>query len=98
MVKKSVSLSAVVLAVAFLHCQDAVWAQSSSPVKPLTIEAIYAPGGLGGRGPETMEWSPDGTKLSFLRRNDEGEHGELWYVDSASGEKKILAKIGRASC
>jgi len=33
---------------------------------------------------------PDGTKLSFLQRNDEGEHGELWYVDAATGEKKVL--------
>jgi len=32
----------------------------------------------------------DGTKLSFLQRNDEGEHGELWYVDAATGEKKVL--------
>jgi dipeptidyl-peptidase-4 len=37
-----------------------------------------------------MEWSPDGTKLSFLQRDDEGEHGELWYVDAANGEKKVL--------
>jgi len=72
-----------------------LWAQTSSPVKPLTIEAIYAPGGLGGRGPETMEWSPDGTKLSFVQRDDEGEHGELWYVDAATGEKKILVSAAK---
>src|ERR1700692_1511597 len=65
-------------------------AQSSSPVKPLTIESIFAPGGLGGRGPENVEWSPDGTKLSFVQRDDAGEHGELWYVDAATGEKKVL--------
>jgi dipeptidyl-peptidase-4 len=64
-------------------------------VKPLTIEAIYAPGGLGGRGPETMEWSPDGTKLSFLQRDDEGEHGELWYADAATGEKKVLVSAAK---
>jgi dipeptidyl-peptidase-4 len=89
-VKKFISLAAVVVTLTFVSCQEAAWAQSPSPVKPLTIEAIYAPGGLGGRGPETMEWSPDDTKLSFLQRDDEGEHGELWYVDAASGEKKIL--------
>ncbi|MGA9072850.1 MAG: hypothetical protein WB368_01975, partial [Candidatus Sulfotelmatobacter sp.] len=71
------------------------WAQSSSPVKPLTIEAIYAPGGLSGRGPETFEWSPDGTKLSYLQRDDEGEHGELWYVDVATGEKKVLVSAAK---
>ena len=72
-----------------------LWAQSSSPVKPLTIEAIFAPGGLTGRGPENTEWSPDGTKLSFVQRDDEGEHGELWYVDAATGEKKILVSAAK---
>ncbi|MGA8765067.1 MAG: alpha/beta fold hydrolase [Candidatus Sulfotelmatobacter sp.] len=70
-------------------------AQSATPVKPLTIEAIYAPGGLGGRAPETMEWSPDGTKLSFVQRDDKGEQGELWYVDAATGEKKILVSAAK---
>lgn len=82
---------ATVAAVLLLLCLVPVgWAQSPSPVKPLTIEAIYAPGGLTGRGPETFEWSPDGTKLSFLQRDDDGEHGQLWYVDAATGEKKVL--------
>ena len=72
-----------------------LWAQSSSPVKPLTIEALFAPGGLSGRGPENTEWSPDGTKFSFVQRDDAGEHGELWYVDAATGEKKILVSAAK---
>ncbi len=72
-----------------------LWAQSSAPVKPLTIEAIFAPGGLAGRGPENTEWSPDGTKLSFVQRDDAGEHGELWYVDAATGEKKVLVSAAK---
>ncbi|MGO9166205.1 MAG: DPP IV N-terminal domain-containing protein, partial [Candidatus Sulfotelmatobacter sp.] len=92
---KLISLAAALI-VTFLLCLMApVWAQSSSPVKPLTIEAIYAPGGLGGRSPETLEWSPDGSKLSFLERNDEGEHGELWYVDAATGDKILLASAAK---
>jgi dipeptidyl-peptidase-4 len=70
-------------------------AQSTPPVKPLTIEAIYAPGGLSGRAPETLEWSPDGTKLSFVQREDKGEQGELWYVDAATGEKKVLVSAAK---
>jgi len=62
----------------------------TAPAKPLTIETIYQPGGLAGRGPENVEWSPDGTKLSFVQRDEKGEKGELWYVDAATGEKKVL--------
>jgi dipeptidyl-peptidase 4 len=62
----------------------------TAPTKPLTIETIYQPGGLTGRAPETMEWSPDGTKLTFVQRNEKGEKGELWYVDPTTGEKKVL--------
>jgi dipeptidyl-peptidase-4 len=58
--------------------------------KPLTIEAIFSEEGITGRPPEAVEWSPDGTKLSFVQRDAAGEHGELWYVDSATGEKKVL--------
>ena len=25
-----------------------------------------------------------------MQRDDSGEHGELWYVDTATGEKKVL--------
>ena len=67
----------------------------TAPTKPLTIEAIYQPGGLGGRGPETVEWSPDGTKLSFVQRDEKGENGELWYVDVATGEKKVLVSAAK---
>ncbi len=62
----------------------------SSGKKPLTIEAAYAEGGITGRKPENITWSPDGTKVSFVQRDDSGDHGELWYVDTATGEKKVL--------
>src|SRR5450755_1560250 len=58
--------------------------------KQLTIEQIFAEGGVTGRAPETIKWSPDGTKVSFVQRDDDGEHGELWYADAVTGEKKIL--------
>lgn len=62
----------------------------TAPAKQLTIEQIFAEGGVTGRAPETIKWSPDGTKVSFVQRDDGGEHGELWYVDAVTGEKKIL--------
>ena len=56
----------------------------------LTVDAIFAEGSITGRAPETIKWSSDSTKVSFVQRDDAGEHGELWYVDAATGEKKIL--------
>jgi dipeptidyl-peptidase-4 len=70
-------------------------AQTQQPPKPLTIEQIYTPGAITGRGPETMEWSPDGAKLSFVQRDDKGDQGELWYVDASTGEKKVLVTAAK---
>ena len=73
------------------------WAQTAAPpsapqaaTKKLTIEQIFAEGGITGRAPETIKWSPDGTKVSFVQRDDAGDHGELWYVDATTGQKQIL--------
>jgi dipeptidyl-peptidase-4 len=65
-------------------------AQSTPAPKPLTIEAIFAEGGITGRAPETIQWSPDNTKFSFILRDDSGDHGELWAVDATTGEKTVL--------
>jgi dipeptidyl-peptidase-4 len=66
-------------------------AQTSPTAKqPLTIEAIFAPGGLTGRAPEAVKWSPDSTKVAFILRDNNDEHRELWYADAAAGEKKLL--------
>ncbi len=58
--------------------------------KPLTIEAITADGGLTGRPPEAFQWSPDSSHLTFVQRDDTGEHGELWSIDTATGQKAVL--------
>ena len=63
--------------------------QTATP-KQLTIEQIFAEGGVTGRAPETIQWSPDRSKVSFVQRDDTGEHGELLYVDAVTGEKKVL--------
>jgi len=68
-------------------------AQSQSPGsgrKPLTIEAIFASGGITGRRPETVQWSPDNTRVSYILRDDAGEHGRLWSADAGTGEQKVL--------
>jgi dipeptidyl-peptidase-4 len=65
--------------------------------KQLTVEQIFAESGVTGRAPETIKWSPDGTKVTFVQRDEAGEHGELWYVDTATGEKKVLVSEGKLS-
>jgi dipeptidyl-peptidase 4 len=69
---------------------SALRAQNAAPAKALTVENIFVDGGVTGRAPETVQWSPDGTKVSFVQRDDSGEQGQLWYVDAATGEKKVL--------
>ena len=77
-------------------CIPSTFAQTT-PTNPLSIATIYQPGGLGGRGPETLEWSPDGTKLTFVQRDEKAEKGELWYVDAVTGEKKVLVSAAKLS-
>ena len=88
--KKLISFVTCCALYVFILCVISPAGAQTAPVKPLTIEALYQPGGLAGRGPETVEWSPDGTKLTFVQRDEKGEKGELWYVDVATGEKKVL--------
>jgi dipeptidyl-peptidase 4 len=87
----SVSLLAALFG---MNASVPAWSQDT-PTKPLTIESLFQPGGLAGRGPETSEWSPDGTRLSFVQRDEKGERGELWYVDAATGEKKVLVSAAK---
>jgi len=89
------SLSCVVLLVFFCIIFAGNVGAQTAPNKPLTVETMFQPGGLGGRGPETMEWSPDGTRLTFVQRDEKGEKGELWYVDAATGDKKVLVSAAK---
>jgi dipeptidyl-peptidase-4 len=81
----------VVLAFSF----NVIASAQTEPAQPLTIETLFQPGGLAGRGPETTDWSPDGTRLTFVQRDEKGDKGELWYVDVATGEKKVLVSAAK---
>ena len=65
-------------------------AQNAAPEKKLSIETIFAEGGLTGRGPENIQWSPEYSKISYVQRDDSGEHGELRFVNTQTGEKGVL--------
>ncbi len=56
----------------------------------LTIEAIYADGGLLGRAPESIKWAPDGSRVAFVQRDDSGEKGALYYVDANHPQPAVL--------
>ena len=70
---------------------------TTSAKKPLTIETIFAAGGITGRPPETIRWTPDHTKFSYIQRDDSGGHGELWLVDAAAGQKSLLVSETKLS-
>jgi dipeptidyl-peptidase-4 len=80
------------LSSSFLLAQNATQTSTHQPQpgKELTIEDIYRPGGVLGRGPEAMQWSPDGSKVSFVQRDDSGDHGALYYVDVSNGKPAVL--------
>ncbi|HZQ24755.1 MAG TPA: DPP IV N-terminal domain-containing protein [Terriglobales bacterium] len=65
-------------------------AQTSAEQKALTIQNVFAEGGITGRAPEAVQWSPDDTRVSYVLRDDSGDHGELWYIDAGTGERKAL--------
>jgi dipeptidyl-peptidase-4 len=96
-VKRAVAPLVLLLLILAATC---VFAQSNTTpqaTKPLTLDAIFAESGITGRGPENIQWSPDGKRISFVQRDDEGEHGQLWYVDATTSEKKVLVSEANLS-
>jgi len=57
---------------------------SQAPAKALSVEAIFAHGGLVGKPPEGFAWSLDGKHLTYL------DGGELLDLDPASGKTHVL--------
>jgi dipeptidyl-peptidase-4 len=74
----------------YLLAQPAPASQQPPAKKELTIEDIFAPGGILGRAPEDVKWSPDGSKVSYVQRDDSGEQGALYYIDVTTGKPAVL--------
>jgi dipeptidyl-peptidase 4 len=75
---------------AFAQPGTTVPAPEGQATKELTIESIFKDAGILGRGPESIKWSPDGTKVSFVQRDDSGDHGALRFVDVTTGRGAVL--------
>ena len=72
-------------------------AQEAPGARELTIESIFKGGGILGREPESIKWSPDGMKVSFVQRDDSGERGALYFVDVTSGKRAVLVASEKLS-
>ena len=66
--------------------------QSAAAGKALTVERIYAQPSLSGRLTRGLAWTPDGKALSFFETKGSGKEAntELWMMDAASGERRVL--------
>ncbi len=60
--------------------------------KALTIERIYSQPSLSGRLTHGLAWTPDARELSYFETKGTGKEAktELWVMDAASGERRVL--------
>jgi dipeptidyl-peptidase-4 len=80
----------------FLSVFLAAFVCAVATAQELTIESIYGSAGLTGRAPDTIQWSPDGKKVSyFLHKvsyflHQEQDKADLYYIDVTSGKPAVL--------
>ena len=77
---------ALLLCAACLASVQGALAQQQA--RDLTVERIYGAPSLSGQVLRDTRWSPDGKSLSYLSGN--GESTEIWVVDTATGERRVL--------
>jgi dipeptidyl-peptidase 4 len=65
------------------------------PSKSLTVERIFSGPSLSGYLTSGIEWAPDGKRISYLERA--GSRFEMWTMDAASGERKVLVNANALS-
>ncbi|HMF89530.1 MAG TPA: alpha/beta fold hydrolase [Candidatus Angelobacter sp.] len=72
--------------------------QPATKPQELTIESIYAPNPITGRAPDTVKWSPDSKRVSYIVHPEQpgeaagrqGEKADLWAIDAATGKAAVL--------
>src|SRR6266436_7840343 len=66
--------------------------QPADAGKALTVERIYSQPSLSGRLTPGLAWTPDGKGLSYFETRGSGKEAktELWTMDAALGEQRLL--------
>lgn len=72
-----------------LVAQQSAPAQSSEK-KQYTVARMYSPAVMASTAPMALQWSPDGSKLAFLKRGAPGQKDALYYLDPATGKEAVL--------
>jgi dipeptidyl-peptidase-4 len=90
-----VSGLSVFLSILLFSAFVASFSQAQQPAgagKALTVERIYSQPSLSGRLTRGLAWTPDGKGLSYFETKDSGREAktELWMMDAASGERRLL--------
>ncbi|MEL6258906.1 MAG: DPP IV N-terminal domain-containing protein, partial [Pseudomonadota bacterium] len=65
--------------------------ETAKTVNDLPLERLFQSPSLSGPTPRALKFSPDGTKVSFLKpREDDASRLDLWAFDVATGEASLL--------
>jgi dipeptidyl-peptidase-4 len=88
-------LSNFALVLVLLGLPTVLVAQEPAPPssgKLLTVERIYSQPSLNGRPTRGLTWTPDGKQVSYFELKGAGREAktELWVMDAATGERKLL--------
>ncbi|MEL7453138.1 MAG: DPP IV N-terminal domain-containing protein, partial [Pseudomonadota bacterium] len=66
-------------------------AEDTTIVNRLPLERLFQSPSLNGPSPRALKFSPDGTKVSFLKpREDDANRLDLWAFDVATGQAEML--------
>ncbi|HEY3769546.1 MAG TPA: S9 family peptidase [Candidatus Angelobacter sp.] len=74
----------------FLSLFLAAFVCAVATAQELTVESIYGSAGSTGRAPDTIQWSPDGKKVSYFLHQEHGDKADLYYIDVTSGKPAVL--------
>ena len=89
--RATVGLLAIGLAVV-----SAVAGATEPTPAPLTLERVFASPSLSGPTPRTLKLSPDGRTATLLKpRADDRDRYDLWAVDVATGQSRMLVDSTR---